>query len=115
MVSNDNSFLREIFSRRNIWVSRLVHEEILERLMRRFAAEETVEGYDMCEFLLKNAPTDDAKVKLSQHEIFWNLRQVISQVIETELGICDVRHVLGVPASPLLLAHIRLNQPDGKT
>ena len=64
MVSNDDSFLREIFSRRNIWVSRLVHEEILERLMRRFAAEETVEGYDMCDFLLKNAPTDDAKVKL---------------------------------------------------
>ena len=64
MVSNDDSFLREIFSRRNIWVSRLVHEGILERLMRRFAAEETVEGYDMCEFLLKNAPTDDAKVKL---------------------------------------------------
>ena len=64
MVSDDNSFLREIFSRRDVWGSLLVNDVIIERLMRRFSTEETVNGYNICEFLLKSAPTNEAKVKL---------------------------------------------------
>ena len=64
MVSDDNSFLRETFSRRDIWGSLIVNDVIIERLMRRFSTEETVNGYNICEFLLKSAPTKEAKVKL---------------------------------------------------
>ena len=58
---------------------------------------------------------DDAKVEVAEHELGGGLRQVVSQVVEPELGVGDVRHVRAVPFPTLLLGHARLDQPAGQT
>lgn len=61
MVSNDDSFIRELFTRSSTWNSKIISRFILERLMRRYAEESTSKSYSMCEFLLKNANDDNSK------------------------------------------------------
>ncbi|MCC9641550.1 c-type cytochrome [Rhodopirellula sp. JC740] len=47
-----------------LWESELVQQTILSRLMRRFAAEDSSRGYQLCARLLELAPTVDAKAEL---------------------------------------------------
>ena len=56
--------IKGLFSNSKFWTSKITREEIIGRTMRRYASEETMDGYLMCAHLLSNAPDQDAKRKL---------------------------------------------------
>mmetsp|Transcript_30718 Transcript_30718/g.99942 ORF Transcript_30718/g.99942 Transcript_30718/m.99942 type:complete len:364 (+) Transcript_30718:2056-3147(+) len=55
---------------------------------------------------------DDAKVELPQHELLRGLREVITQVVKTELRVGDIRDIGQVCVATVLLLHLRLHEPD---
>lgn len=52
------------FVRPSAWTSRLSREKLLPRLMRRYAAEGTLAGFESCLRLLKSAPNDADRGRL---------------------------------------------------
>ncbi|MEO9931514.1 DUF7133 domain-containing protein [Rhodopirellula bahusiensis] len=79
-----------LFQDERLWKSRLVRETILNRLMRRFAAEGSPESYRVGARLLAMAPNDDAKAILIQgfEEAFVGRKvEVLPEALREQLAV----------------------------
>lgn len=79
-----------LFQDERLWKSRLVRETILNRLMRRFAAEGSPESYRVGARLLAMAPNDDAKAILIQgfEEAFVGRKvEVLPEALRKQLAV----------------------------
>ena len=56
--------LKKLFTNNKIWSSKILRKDIIGRVMKRYASEETIEGYLMCAFLLRSAVDEDVKKTL---------------------------------------------------
>jgi len=63
-AASDIDAIKGLFSDSKFWRSKIVRREIIGRTMKRYASQETVEGYLMCAHLLNNAVDLEAKKKL---------------------------------------------------
>lgn len=63
-AESDVAAIKELFSENNIWRNKIVRNDVIGRIMRRYASQETIEGYLMCAFLLKNAVDQEVKKTL---------------------------------------------------
>ena len=63
-ASSDIKAIKVLFSDSNFWNSKIVRKVIISRTMKRFASQESINGYLMCAHLLNNAPDQEAKEKL---------------------------------------------------
>ena len=59
-MSNIES-IKKLYSESDFWSSKIVRKTIMGRTMRRYASEETIEGYLMCSYLLSKAIDIEAK------------------------------------------------------
>ena len=59
-MSNIES-IKKLYSESDFWTSKIVRKTIMGRTMRRYASEETIEGYLMCSYLLSKAIDVNAK------------------------------------------------------
>tara|TARA_R110002072_G_scaffold239784_3_gene397751 strand:- start:1154 stop:4327 length:3174 start_codon:yes stop_codon:yes gene_type:complete len=79
-----------LFQDERLWKSRLVRETLLNRLMRRFAAEGSPESYRVGARLLAMAPNDDAKAILIQgfEEAFVGRKvEVLPEALREQLAV----------------------------
>ncbi|MFL2478017.1 MAG: PVC-type heme-binding CxxCH protein [Verrucomicrobiales bacterium] len=63
-AASDVDAIKELFSDANIWRSKIFRDVVIGRVMRRFASQETVDGYLMCAFLLTKAVDQEVKKTL---------------------------------------------------
>ena len=59
-MSNIES-IKKLYSENDFWRSKIARKTIIGRTMRRYASEETIEGYLMCSYLLSKAIDVEAK------------------------------------------------------
>ncbi|HIG82873.1 MAG TPA: hypothetical protein EYG40_08505 [Verrucomicrobia bacterium] len=63
-AESDVDAVKKLFSDDSIWRSKIIRKDVIGRIMRRYASQETIEGYLMCAFFLNNATDQEVKKTL---------------------------------------------------
>lgn len=63
-AASERAAVLELFDQRTLWERRIVHDHLLERLMRRYAQAGGPEDFAACAELLQRAPAPDHRAKL---------------------------------------------------